>query len=167
MVDCKYKTSSSCCLKKNQNARRQTRPSEHPPVRGKKMSKRLGGIIGCNIQRIGCQPEKLLYTGGQSRSGSAEQGKKEKEKIWQRSWRLLYIRCFFKNRIDLPVDVYPSVLCRCSTHNPAAILQRGSSAGGVNLRVRVRAQPEAQGVIRSIKRISSLELCLTSHERQH
>ena len=31
-------------LKKNQNA---PRPSEHPPVRGKKMSKRLGGIIGC------------------------------------------------------------------------------------------------------------------------
>ena len=30
-----------CCLKKNLNA---PRPSEHPPVRGKKMSKRLGGI---------------------------------------------------------------------------------------------------------------------------
>ena len=29
------------CLKKNLNA---PRPSEHPPVRGKKMSKRLGGI---------------------------------------------------------------------------------------------------------------------------
>ena len=32
------------CLKKNQNA---PRPSEHPPVRGKKMSKHLGGIVGC------------------------------------------------------------------------------------------------------------------------
>ena len=32
---------SCCCLKKNMNA---PRPSEHPPVRGKKMSKRLGGI---------------------------------------------------------------------------------------------------------------------------
>ena len=31
-------------LEKNQNA---PRPSEHPPVRGKNMSKRLGGIIGC------------------------------------------------------------------------------------------------------------------------
>ena len=31
-------------LKKNMNA---SRPSEHPSVRGKKMSKRLGGIIGC------------------------------------------------------------------------------------------------------------------------
>ena len=31
-------------LKKNQNA---PRPSEHPPVRGGKMSKRLGGIKGC------------------------------------------------------------------------------------------------------------------------
>ena len=29
------------CLKKNLNA---PRPSEHPPVWGKKMSKRLGGI---------------------------------------------------------------------------------------------------------------------------
>ena len=31
-------------LKKNQNA---PSPSEHPPVRGEKMSKRLGGIKGC------------------------------------------------------------------------------------------------------------------------
>ena len=30
------------CLKKNQNA---PRPSEHPPVRGGKMSKRLGGVL--------------------------------------------------------------------------------------------------------------------------
>ena len=35
-------------LKKNQNAPR--RPSEHPPVRGKKMSKHLGGIIGCKYK---------------------------------------------------------------------------------------------------------------------
>ena len=34
-------------LKKNQNA---PRPSEHPPVRGGKMSKRLGGIIGCKYK---------------------------------------------------------------------------------------------------------------------
>ena len=33
----------SMFLKKNQNA---PRPSEHPPVRGEKMSKRLGGIKG-------------------------------------------------------------------------------------------------------------------------
>ena len=32
------------CLQKNQNA---PRPSEHPPVRGEEMSKRLGGIKGC------------------------------------------------------------------------------------------------------------------------
>ena len=31
-------------LKKNQKA---PRPSEHPPVRGEKMSKHLGGIKGC------------------------------------------------------------------------------------------------------------------------
>ena len=34
-------------LKKNQNA---PRPSEHPPVRGEKMSKRLGGIKGCKYK---------------------------------------------------------------------------------------------------------------------
>ena len=38
---------SSCCLKENLNA--SSGPSEHPPVRGK-MSKRLGGIIGCKDQ---------------------------------------------------------------------------------------------------------------------
>ena len=36
-----------CCLKKNQNA---PRPSEHPPVRGEEMSKRLGGIKGCKYK---------------------------------------------------------------------------------------------------------------------
>ena len=41
-MGCKDKTSS--CLKKSQNA---PRPSEHPPVRGEKMSQRLGGIKGC------------------------------------------------------------------------------------------------------------------------
>ena len=36
------------CLKKNQNA---PRPSEHPPVRGGEMSKRLGGIKeGCKFK---------------------------------------------------------------------------------------------------------------------
>ena len=36
------------CLKKNLNA---SRPSEHPSVRGgKKMSKRLGGTIGCKYK---------------------------------------------------------------------------------------------------------------------
>ena len=34
--------------KKNQNA--SSRPSEHPPVRGEKMSKRLGGIKGCKYK---------------------------------------------------------------------------------------------------------------------
>ena len=29
----------------------------------------------------------------------------------------------FKNRIIAPVDIYMPVLCRCSTHHPAAILQ--------------------------------------------
>ena len=36
-----------CCLKKNQNA---PRPSEHPPVTGGEMSKRLGGIKGCKYK---------------------------------------------------------------------------------------------------------------------
>ena len=34
-------------LKKNQNA---PRPSEHSPVRGKNLSKRLGGIKGCKYK---------------------------------------------------------------------------------------------------------------------
>ena len=37
----------SCCLKKNQTT---PRPSEHPPVMGEKMSKRLGGIKRLQIQ---------------------------------------------------------------------------------------------------------------------
>ena len=36
-----------CFLNKNQNA---PRASEHPPVRGEKMSKRLGGIKGCKYK---------------------------------------------------------------------------------------------------------------------
>ena len=36
-----------CCLKNKQNA---PRPSEHPPVRGEKMSKRSGGIKGCKFK---------------------------------------------------------------------------------------------------------------------
>ena len=35
------------CLKKNQST---PRPSEHPPVMGEKMSKRLGGIKGCKYK---------------------------------------------------------------------------------------------------------------------
>ena len=34
-------------FKENLNA---SRPSEHPPVRGEKMPKRLGGIIGCKYK---------------------------------------------------------------------------------------------------------------------
>ena len=46
---CEYYTLfySHCCLKKNQNV---PRPSDHPPVMGKKMSKRLGGIKGCKYK---------------------------------------------------------------------------------------------------------------------
>ena len=35
------------CLKKNQST---ARPSEHPPVMGEEMSKRLGGIKGCKYK---------------------------------------------------------------------------------------------------------------------
>ena len=38
---------SLCFLKKNQST---PRPSEHPPVTGEKMSKRLGGIKGCKYK---------------------------------------------------------------------------------------------------------------------
>ena len=41
---CMFSVLCVVCLKKNQNA---PRPSEHPPVRGENMSKRLGGIKGC------------------------------------------------------------------------------------------------------------------------
>ena len=40
-------------------------------------------VVVSHIQRIGCQPKKnyqVLYTGGQSRSWSAEQGKENKIK---------------------------------------------------------------------------------------
>ena len=37
-------------------------------------------VVVSHIQRIGCQPEKNTLYGGQSRSWSAEQGKKEKRK---------------------------------------------------------------------------------------
>ena len=40
-------------------------------------------VVISHIQRIGCQPEKTTLHRGQSRSWSAEQGKKEKEKVWQ------------------------------------------------------------------------------------
>ena len=40
-------TGSLGYLKKNQNT---PRPSEHPPVMGGKMSKRLGGIKGCKYK---------------------------------------------------------------------------------------------------------------------
>ena len=39
------------CLKKNQNA---PRPSEHPPLKGEKMSKRLGGIKDCKYKTSSC-----------------------------------------------------------------------------------------------------------------
>ena len=40
-------SSNASFLKKNQNT---PRPSEHPPVMGEKMSKRLGGIKGCKYK---------------------------------------------------------------------------------------------------------------------
>ena len=42
------KKKGNCCLKKNQNA---PRPSEHPPVRGEKVSKLLGGIKGYKYKK--------------------------------------------------------------------------------------------------------------------
>ena len=41
------RTNTDTCLKKNQST---PRPSEHPPVMGEKMSKRLGGIKGCKYK---------------------------------------------------------------------------------------------------------------------
>ena len=78
----------------NLNASRLNRPSEHPPFRFRGMLCLTFGVlvvvvvVVSHIQRIGCQPtrKKLLYTvANPARSWSAEQGKKEKEKVWQRS----------------------------------------------------------------------------------
>ena len=44
VLDLEVYSRCRCCLKKKLNA---SRPSEHPPVRGGGVSKRLGGIIGC------------------------------------------------------------------------------------------------------------------------
>ena len=46
--DCQpYPVDPCCCLKRNQNA---PRPSEHLPVRGGGISKRLGWIKGCKYK---------------------------------------------------------------------------------------------------------------------
>ena len=45
-------------LKKNQSA---PRPSEHPPVMGKKMSKCLGGIIGCKYYLLCARLSSIQY----------------------------------------------------------------------------------------------------------
>ena len=41
-------------------------------------------VVVSHIQRIGCQPKKTTLRGGQSRSWSAERGKKRRKKVWQR-----------------------------------------------------------------------------------
>ena len=64
-----------CFLKKNQNA---PRPSEHPPIRGEKMSKRLGGIKGCKFLCFGfmlslelCRCSSDLFLSSRPRTGWA------------------------------------------------------------------------------------------------
>ena len=51
------------CLKKNQST---PRPSEHPPVMGGEMSKRLGGIKGCKYKAsvpliVSCPADHVQY----------------------------------------------------------------------------------------------------------
>ena len=62
------------CLKKNLNA---PRPSEHPPVWGKKCQNVL---LFLTFSALVANPKKTTLHGGQSRSWSAEQGKKKKKK---------------------------------------------------------------------------------------
>ena len=70
-------------LKKNQNA--PNRPSEHSPVSGEKMSKRLGGIKGCKYKtslwhlnglgqqyNVGEKPTVILYTYINRHAGTPE-----------------------------------------------------------------------------------------------
>ena len=63
------------CLKKNLNA---PRPSEHPPVWGKKCQNVLLFLTFSAL--LVANPKKTTLHGGQSRSWSAEQGKKKKKK---------------------------------------------------------------------------------------
>ena len=62
------------CLKKNLNA---PRPSEHPPVWGKKCQNVL--LLFLTFSALVANPKKTTLHGGQSRSWSAEQGKKKKK----------------------------------------------------------------------------------------
>ena len=49
--------SCCCCLKKNQST---PRPSEHPPVMGETMSKRLGGIKGCKYKTVDSHIQRIV-----------------------------------------------------------------------------------------------------------
>ena len=42
-------------------------------------------VVVSHIQRIGCQPEKTTYTVANPARGLLNRGKKEKEKVWQRT----------------------------------------------------------------------------------
>ena len=73
-----------CCLKKNQNT---PRPSEHPPVMGGEMSKRLGGIKGCKYKCCFSHSahwlptrKKLLYTVANPACGLLNRKNKTKRK---------------------------------------------------------------------------------------
>ena len=46
-----------------EKSERSYRPFEHPPVRGEKMSKRLGGIKGCKYVLFGSDPRDLSLWG--------------------------------------------------------------------------------------------------------
>ena len=71
-----------CCFKKNLNA---PRPSEHPPVMGEKISKRLGGInslLFLTFSALVASPEKLLYTVANPARGLLNsRGKKKKKSL--------------------------------------------------------------------------------------
>ena len=63
-----------CCLKKNQNA---PRPSEHPPVMGKKWQ------LFLTFSVLVANPKKLLYTMANPARGLLNREKITKEKVWQ------------------------------------------------------------------------------------
>ena len=64
--------------------KRQKKSMFTTPLRGEEISKRLGVVS--HIQRIGCQPEKLLYTMANPARGllNRENKGKRKEKVWRR-----------------------------------------------------------------------------------
>ena len=58
-------------------------------------------LLFLTFSALVANPKKTTLHGGQSRSWSAEQGKKEKEKVWQRTPPPPRARCSFGEKIKI------------------------------------------------------------------